>query len=171
MHDWLTAHGGGVLDVLWDLIAVIGVPITAAAVAAYFVVRQMRQSDKHRREDRQAEAIIELCKLLTSEAAAGLDLEVAKYPALNGFRRNEHYIRAVALLDQDDMPVVHWVAAQRDEIHRLFFVAVESKEIAQAEVGPAREQMLSIAAHAMERLLEWQRGDIPTRWFRSQASG
>lgn len=165
MDQLIASYGAGFLNVVWDLVSVVGVPIAAAGVAAGVVVRQIRQLDRHRTEDRQAKAVLALTDLLTREAEVVLDPVAGQNPNLHWFRTNEALVRAYSLLPGKDAAVARWVAKQRDSLRAEVTLAKDNGEFLASTVGNHRAAALRTAAEAMEQLLEWQRGNAHTSWF------
>lgn len=168
MGSYLLHHGGVVLAVLWDVLTAVVVPIAAAGVAAWFVAGQIRQLDRHRNEDRRTQGIIALTQLLESEALVILDPSKWATPQLERFKANESLVRAYALLRREDAAVPEWVASQRDLMHEEVTAAQAAGEFGLDKLGDHRANALRIAAEAMEKLLQWQKNDARTAWFRSQ---
>lgn len=166
MTEWLQAHGGTILVVLWDLIAVVAVPIAAAGLAALVVVRQVKQLDRHRTEDRRADGVIALTQMLIAETEIGMSPEnVAKRPLLK-MRTNADLIEAYAKLPAKDAPVARWAAMQRATMHQELDAAIAAGEITGDIIGTHRGNVQRIAAESMSALLDWRNGETETNWFK-----
>jgi hypothetical protein len=140
------------------------IPILAAALAAVVVVWQIRQADRHRIEDRKANAIVALTRMLYREVELASTSELWQSRALHRFQNGELYVEAIALLDKSDQDVGRWVAAQRDRIMPIIDAAPRVTD--HPNLWPTeRREASSIATDGANALLLWQRGDRPTRWF------
>ncbi|RKE60443.1 hypothetical protein [Microbacterium sp. AG238] len=165
MDEIAALIGGQLLSAAWAVFTGAVVPIAAAGVAALVVVRQIRQLDRHRTEDRRAEGLLALTELLGEEAAVAADAGMWANAVAARFQANESLVRAYALLPDADLPVARWIAKERIRMTEVVDLAGQAGEFARQEPGPHRGEALKIAAEAMQTLLDWQRGELRTSWF------
>lgn len=150
-------------DAAWAVLTAVGVPIAAAAIAALVVTRQIRQLDRHRDEDRRAAGVRSLARMLYREVEFATDPDLWRQRAFLRFKNGEELITAYATLKKSDHDVARWAAQKRNQIMPLVDASVG--ELASHTVGPMRTAASSVAAHAVEELLLWQRGQRDTAWF------
>lgn len=169
---WLVAvFRDGVFPVMWDVTRDVVVPIAAAALAAFVIVRQIRQLDRHRTEDRRAQALIALNELLYREVEFGSSVELYKASSFGRFENGKSLIRAYALLPREDAPVALWASWQSRWIAEEIKKAFALREMDSETVAAHREKASKIAADSLSTLLDWQAGDIPTSWFEAAVRG
>jgi hypothetical protein len=161
-------------DPALDIATGIVVPLIAAIVVARVAWLGLQQVDRHRRSDRNGDAVQELTRMLYYEVELGTTMEKWHGRAFSRFANGAPYIAALALLDRDDVAVAHWAAAQRDLIMDQIEVCVGEIHTNEKEgtttVGAHRATAAKIAAEGADKLIQWLAGDIPTAWFAAQLS-
>lgn len=152
MTKWLAGTELTWLPVAWEVVVALVVPVTVAAIAALLVIRQIRQLDRHRSEDRQAEAITHLSQMMIDDAdtvTRAIDEAVRRRdegrlsgPAINAldrFRNNAHYVKAQALLPTgESTAVANWALRQSNHLYETTQQALSEHGLPGKEVGPAR---------------------------------
>jgi len=142
----------------------------------------LAQSDRYRVEDRRSAAIIELAQMLIDDAdvvmrsidqrRAQLEGTVGRttLTALDRFRNNAHFVRAQALLVDDEVAVSNWALAQSGSLYDTAAALVEEHGLPDREVGPARAAAMKIATDAIAKLFAWQRDQLALSWFVEQGT-
>lgn len=146
-----------------------GAAVTAASSAtrqATAAESRLLQTDTHRTDDRRADAIMALTRMLYREVEFAREMKLWSERAFLRFANGEELIRAYALVHKTDHDVVLWAAKKaervREEVDRA------QGEIAAASMaGPRRSAAARIAAESAQELLNWQRGDRDTASFTS----
>ncbi|MGW9270769.1 hypothetical protein [Microbacterium sp. NPDC055599] len=193
MSEWLMENGQVLLSLVWDIAVTAGVPIAVAYVAARYVVQQLAQTEKHRKEqrderlaDRQAEAIVELSQMMIADAdtmVRVIDQSIenlralkagkpapaaARITQLDRFRNNSYYVRAQALLAANTPAVANWVLEQSERIYAEGIKVLAETGDPGVVSGPARHLVMNIATETTKKLFAWQRGDVSDQWFIDQ---
>lgn len=166
MDEWLSEIGGAFLLMTWEVTKTIAVPIAAATIAAVVIVTQIRQLDRHRTEDRRGQAILALNDMLYREVSFGRTAEQYAHAAYERFENGKDLVRAYALLPSKDTEVARWASRERVRIEEQIDAAHVAGQIVAGPSGHHRAEAAKIAAEATGRLLDWQRGEVSTTWFK-----
>ncbi|WP_461636742.1 hypothetical protein, partial [Leucobacter aridicollis] len=163
--------GKSVAIILWELLTMVLVPLAAAGIAAWVVIAQIQQLDRHKVSDRKAEAI----GILTGHVAEMSSIIVksvseptSTYTQDDRFRLNIGYVKALALLEGDEQDVARWVSVKTNELYDRAKELRAQSENANESAKCVRNQTWGAASAIMQNMLDWQRGTIPTKWFSSQ---
>ncbi|WP_288874200.1 hypothetical protein [uncultured Microbacterium sp.] len=161
MEKWLDMYGGTIGLLAWDITVAVIVPVAAAGIAALVVIRQIKQLDRHRREDRRSQAVLEMNGMLGGAVnliARRVD-GTSNVTLQDRFLLNDFYTRALALLDDEDRIVASWLNAQVQEL-------LDRDIAAQVAAGvDPRIKAMQEASNHIQQVLLWQRRDLATRAF------
>lgn len=173
MSDFLVAYGGAWATIAWDLVVAVFVPILSAGIAAWVVIAQVRQLDRHRVADRKGEAILHLTSMATGmtrlvDAVMKNQESPNERPSWSDrFPLNEQYVNAMTLLEPQNQDVARWVNQVVDDMWDEAATNYEIQSDPGDSTGLVRSASYKTAANVMQQLLSWQRGDCPTSWFTS----
>lgn len=157
--EWVTSFS---TESVWKFVTELLVPLTAVVAATMLVLRQIRQLDRHRTQDRQTEGINELVDYFYAEVELANDRGTFQRRTMIRMSNEKIRTRAFGLLGPENIDVVLWAADVRSEIRKHIDEATFEET-----VGCARSEAAKIAVEAVEKLIQWDRGEIKTEWFTS----
>ncbi|NQX33873.1 hypothetical protein [Herbiconiux sp. VKM Ac-2851] len=173
--ELLTSFGAA----LWEFVKALIVPLAAAAAAAYVVVLQMRRSEANRVDERRGVGVKAAANLIVETSRIGFSLGTLGQTSpdrLSGQEATNFIIDVHSNLVASDRPIAHWAMSVYGVVLReqqALWVAVVEYQAkgyfgAPPDVRPQADALIRRAGNAVDRLLAWQRGDLPTPWFSAQ---
>ncbi|MBN7792404.1 hypothetical protein [Microbacterium esteraromaticum] len=126
----------------------------------------LTQSDSHRADDREADAILGLVSMLYREVELASAFDLWTMRAFHRFSNGERLVRAYTLLPVESHPVARWSAARRDAVMKI--VDRAQGDIASGGVGRHQSHAAQTAEDAAQELLKWRRGERDTASFEAE---
>lgn len=180
--DALLAELARILQVpsFWEVFSALILPLGIAAVSVYLVLQQIRQLDRHRGEDRRAAAVAELTDLLIEQANMAVtsvtdgsevlqqrrNVNEVTYTAVDQYRTNRYYVKAITLLDIHDRVVAKWAQHKAHSFIKIAGALIQEHGFPDSnEMGPVRSGVMNDCSWALDNLLQWVEGELPTAWF------
>jgi hypothetical protein len=115
------------------------------------------RTDRYRADDRRADAVMELTRMIYREVEFASSHDLWGPRAFLRFANGDRLIRAYSLLDQEDHDVARWVANRRDIV--MDEVDQAMGEVSSGRVGRHQSAAARVAAETSQELLKWLRGE------------
>jgi hypothetical protein len=174
---WLMDLIEGIGAAWWTFTTAVIVPISAAGIAAYVVVLQIRRTDGHRVEDRRGRGVKAGCEMFSdiSLRARSNPKDTDRLSTQPG-RRNLLMVDLYSNLSGPDVPVAEWCITVNTRLADEYRQIRTGERVFGSDSDRRtgylkRRELLELeAAVCVSTLLQWQRSEIPTSWFASQVS-